>query len=55
VARKAPKVEVRYRPAVPLTGRRCATCTMFRPPAGCTAVRGHIFARGDCDLYKARK
>jgi hypothetical protein len=30
---------------------RCALCTMFRHPFGCTAVRGHIKPQGRCKLF----
>lgn len=34
--------------------RRCANCTMFRPPASCTAVEGKIIPSGLCDYFKRK-
>jgi len=30
----------------------CELCTMYRPPASCTAVVGPIEARGYCNYFK---
>jgi hypothetical protein len=34
--------------------QRCDKCTMWRPPAGCTAVRGKIAADGWCKYYEKK-
>lgn len=34
--------------------RRCALCTMFRPPGSCTAVSGEISADGLCDYFERK-
>ena len=33
----------------------CRLCTMFRPPASCTSVRGHIRPEGLCDYYEPKR
>ena len=32
--------------------RHCGNCSMFEKPHGCTAVEGHIEARGKCDIWR---
>lgn len=50
---KASKAEAHYRAEAP--GRnRCAGCTMFRPPAGCTSVAGTISPKGVCDYFERK-
>lgn len=49
---KETKAKVRYRTGHFAT--RCGNCTMFRPPAGCTAVLGVISPQGLCDLFKRK-
>lgn len=54
MAEKATKAHAHYRAGD--DHRRCALCTMFRPPHGCTAVKGSISSRGLCDYFhRARK
>jgi hypothetical protein len=42
--------EAHYQPA-PKNGVRCAFCTFFRPPAGCTVVQGVISPQGWCKFF----
>ena len=35
--------------------RRCALCTMWRPPESCTLVAGKIEASGVCDKFERAK
>ena len=34
--------------------RRCAGCSMFRPPHGCTLVEGSISPRGVCKFWERK-
>ncbi len=38
----------------PKEQERCDKCTMWRPPHGCTAVRGKIDADGWCKYYEKK-
>ncbi len=35
--------------------RKCALCTMFLPPHGCTLVRGEIQADDVCKYFERKK
>jgi hypothetical protein len=35
----------------PVDGNQCSGCTMFRPPAHCTLVRGQIAPDGHCEYF----
>lgn len=50
---KSSKASVHYRAGEGT--KRCANCTMFRPPHGCTSVAGIIRPSGLCDLFKKKK
>lgn len=39
----------------PVGGRRCAGCSMFRPPHGCTLVEGSISPAGHCRYWERAK
>lgn len=47
---KSSKAEADYRQGK--GERRCANCSMFRPPHGCTAVSGEIDRDMLCDYFK---
>ena len=49
---KDSKTVANYRAGTP--NKRCALCTMFRPPASCTAVRGPIDPDDVCDYFKRK-
>ena len=36
----------------PHNGHICENCTMWRPPQGCSAVKGIINPNGWCDYFK---
>ena len=48
---KATKVEAKYQD-FPHKGKQCDDCTMWRPPHGCTAVKGKIRASGWCKWWE---
>lgn len=50
---KASKSVVHYRAGT--KDRRCSLCSMFRPPAECTAVKGDISPYKLCDYFKRKK
>lgn len=50
MAEKATKAKANYRAGT--ANRRCALCTMFRPPESCTAVKGEIRKSGVCDYFE---
>jgi len=50
-AEKSTKAEAKYQ-AMPRNGQRCDHCTMWRPPHGCSAVKGKIAPNGWCSYYK---
>ncbi len=50
---KTSKHIVRYRQGS--GNRRCGKCTMWKPPAACTAVAGIIDKDYLCDLFKVRQ
>lgn len=52
-ARKTTKEGANYRQGTPT--RKCALCTMFRPPHGCTAVLGTIRPQDVCDFFRRKK
>ena len=35
--------------------RKCALCTMFERPNGCTAVKGEISPKALCDLFEVKR
>lgn len=47
---KASKDTAHYR-GQPNGSEQCASCTMWRPPSGCTAVEGDISPRGWCSYF----
>src|SRR5581483_11872950 len=49
---KVAKAKVHYR--VGSKDRHCSICTMWKPPHGCSAVKGTIAPKGVCDLYKPK-
>ena len=51
-SKKETKEEVNFREGTP--NKRCGLCTMFRPPASCTAVQGVIDAHDLCDLFERK-
>lgn len=51
---KSTKAEAKYQ-TQSRDGQSCATCTMFRPPSGCTAVQGVVKRGGWCRYYKQEK
>jgi hypothetical protein len=53
--RKATKAEANYRRPAPARDRRCAVCTMFRPPESCTAVEGRISREATCKYFEAKR
>lgn len=38
----------------PVAGRRCADCSMFRPPRSCTLVEGNISPSGHCKYWERK-
>lgn len=48
---KASKASVRYQTS-PRDGHKCEGCSMWRPPASCTAVHGTISPKGWCKLWE---
>jgi Putative amidoligase enzyme len=50
-AEKSTKAVAKYQD-MPRNGQRCDHCTMWRPPHGCSAVKGKIAANGWCSYYK---
>ena len=50
-AEKSTKAVAKYQD-MPHDGQRCDHCTMWRPPHGCSAVKGNIAANGWCSFYK---
>jgi hypothetical protein len=52
IASKRTKSETHYREHG--GSRRCELCAMFREPAQCTRVRGHISPRATCDLFELK-
>jgi len=50
-AEKSTKAVAKYQD-MPHNGQRCDHCTMWRPPHGCSAVKGKIAANGWCSYYK---
>lgn len=50
-AEKSTKAEAKYQDT-PKNGQRCDHCTMWRPPHGCSAVKGVIAENGWCSYYK---
>lgn len=48
---KIEKSAAGYKPARE-TRVRCGTCSMFRPPVGCTLVKGDISAQAVCDFWE---
>jgi uncharacterized protein len=51
MAAKVTKTTANYRHPSP-TRDHCRDCSMWRPPEKCTAVGGHIWPDGVCDLFK---
>lgn len=51
--KKASKEEAGYVADSPT--RQCHTCTMFRAPEACTAVKGKISPAGHCNYYKMKE
>ena len=51
---KVSKATAHYRMSVK-PNRKCALCTMFRPPHDCTAVEGEISAQAVCDYFERKK
>jgi hypothetical protein len=47
------KSEVAYGPGI--ARRKCALCTMFEAPHGCTLVRGWIDPQAVCDRFVRRR
>lgn len=35
--------------------RQCKFCSMFRPPSGCTLVKGTINPSGGCKFWEKKK
>ena len=50
--RKVTKTEAHYRGGN--SNRKCAVCTMFERPNGCSAVRGQISPLGLCDMFERK-
>lgn len=48
---KQPQSAVDYVVRSTHANERCDLCTMFRPPYGCTGVKGHIKPGGWCKLF----
>jgi len=48
---KKTKAAVHYEKPSQHKGQRCMICSMFRRPNGCTAVDGHIYPTGWCELF----
>ena len=51
--KKESKADVNYRKSTD-PRQRCGTCSMFRPPASCTLVKGTIYRSGVCDEFEPR-
>lgn len=49
---KSSKKEANYRKGN--VSRHCSMCTMWKPPAACTAVKGTIKPGDLCDYYKKK-
>lgn len=49
---KATKEAADYRPGS--DGTKCKNCTMFIPPASCSAVQGKISPQGLCDYFRRK-
>jgi hypothetical protein len=47
---KTSQATAAYRNA-PSGRQRCANCSWFEPPSGCSVVRGPVNARGWCNLW----
>jgi hypothetical protein len=52
-ATKVSQASVHYRSGV--TGRYCASCTMFVKPSSCSHVAGPISAMGTCDDFEQKE
>jgi hypothetical protein len=50
---KATKATAHYR--LGTKSEHCSICTMFRSPASCTSVKGHIRAQDTCDYFELKK
>jgi len=50
MAEKATKATANYRKGSP--SKHCGLCSMFRPPADCTAVKGDISPTDLCDYFR---
>lgn len=48
---KSTKAEAHYQ-GRPKGSACCKLCTMFRPPSGCTAVKGAVSPNGWCEYFK---
>ena len=48
---KSSKAEVNYQDE-PKGNEKCSNCNMWRPPNGCTAVKGKICPDGWCKIHK---
>lgn len=51
---KSSKRAARYR-EYPNDGELCASCTMYIPPDGCTAVLGDVQPHGWCSFYERKR
>lgn len=49
---KASKATANYRAG--RDAKRCANCTMFRPPSSCISVTGEISPSALCNYFKAK-
>ncbi len=47
---RSSQAAVAYRSS-PNGRQRCANCSWFEPPSGCSVVRGPVSARGWCNLW----
>jgi len=47
---KSSQAAVAYRNS-PSGRQRCANCSWFEPPSGCSVVKGPVSARGWCNIW----
>lgn len=48
------KAQFNYQDTPGPKGETCLNCTLFKAPAGCSAVKGKISPKGYCTIYVAK-
>ncbi len=51
--KKVAKSTAKYQ-SNPKENEKCSSCTMWRPPHGCSAVKGYISPDGWCSYYEKK-